>query len=173
MTKLLSICAALAALIFAGCATSYSFTSSVPKAMRTVAVPTFENRTLSAELGPIATQYTLREFQRDGTFAIRRTGDSALEVQGVIIDATRHGIAFDRAFGRRADEYRYRVTAQVSFINRKTGKVLENERKFSAETTFLAQGDTLTSQRNAAQRVAADLARQIVDAALNLKFDEQ
>lgn len=162
----------IAAAILTGCATSYSFKSQVPKDMRTVAVPTFENRTMSAELGPITTQYTLREFQRDGTYAIRRTGDSAIEVQGIISEASRHGIAFDRAFGRRADEYRYRVTALVTFIDRKAGKVIENDRKFTAETTFLAQGDTLTSQRNAAQRIAADLARQIVDAALALPLNK-
>ena len=147
---------------FAGCS-SYRWTSSVPEELRTVAVPVFENRTSSSELGPIITQYTLREFQREGTFSIRRSGESALEVQGSIVKASRAVAAFDRSYGSRASEYRYMVTAEVSLINKDTGKVLMNNRRYVAETTFLTRGDLLTSQRDAAARIAQDFARQIVD----------
>ena len=63
----------------------------------------------------------------------------------------------------RASEYRYFVTAKVSLVDKEAGKVLVDGRTYVAETTFLVQGDLLTGQRNAAQRIAADLARQIVD----------
>ena len=155
---------------FAGCA-SYRWTSSVPEELRTVAVPVFENRTSSAELGPIVTQYVLREFQREGTFSIRRTGDSALEVQGVIVKASRDAAAFDRGYGSRASEYRYTVTAEVSLINKDTGKVLLNNRRYVAETTFLTRDDLLTSQRNAATRIAQEFARQIVDDVTSFDYE--
>ena len=113
------------ALLLAGCS-SYRWRSSVPEELRSVAVPVFENRTSSAELGPIVTQYVLREFQREGTFSIRRSGSSALEVQGSIVKASRSAAAFDRGYGSRASEYRYTVTAEVSLVNRDTGKVLMN-----------------------------------------------
>ena len=147
---------------FAGCS-SYRWTSSVPEELRTVAVPVFENRTSSAELGPIVTQYVLREFQREGTFSLRRSGNSALEVQGVIVKASRDPAAFNRGYGSRASEYRYTVTAEVSLINKDTGKVLLNNRRYVAETTFLTRGDLLTTQRDAAARIAQEFARQIVD----------
>ena len=158
--RLSSAVLVLAAL--AGCA-SYRWTSSVPEELRTVAVPVFENRTSSAELGPIVSQYVLREFQREGTFAIRRTGNSSLEVQGVIVKASRDPAAFNRGYGSRASEYRYTVTAEVSLINKDTGKVLLNNRRYVAETTFLTRGDLLTTQRDAAARIAQEFARQIVD----------
>ncbi len=158
--RLSSVVLSLAAL--AGCA-SYRWTSSVPEELRTVAVPVFENRTSSAELGPIVTQYVLREFQREGTFSIRRSGDSALEVQGSIVKASRDPAAFNRGYGSRASEYRYTVTAEVSLINKDTGKVLLNNRRYMAETTFLTRGDLLTTQRDAAARIAQEFARQIVD----------
>ncbi len=146
----------------AGCA-SYRWTSGVPEELRSVAVPVFENRTSSAELGPIVTQYVLREFQREGTFSIRRSGNSALEVQGSIVKASRDPAAFNRGYGSRASEYRYTVTAEVSLINKDTGKVLLNNRRYVAETTFLTRGDLLTTQRDAAARIAQEFARQIVD----------
>ena len=161
-----AVCHLSSAILFlvalAGCA-NYRWTSSVPEELRTVAVPVFENRTSSAELGPIITQYVLREFQREGTFSIRRSGDSALEVQGSIVKTSREAAAFDRGYGSRASEYRYIVTAEVSLINKDTGKVLLNNRRYVAETTFLTRGDLLTTQRDAAARIAQEFARQIVD----------
>ena len=150
------------ALLLVGCS-SYRWTSNVPEELRTVAVPVFETRTSSAELGPIVTQYVLREFQREGTFSIRRSGDSALEVQGSIVKASRDPAAFNRGYGSRASEYRYTVTAEVSLINKDTGKVLLNNRRYEAETTFLTRGDLLTTQRDAAARIAQEFDRQIVD----------
>ena len=159
---LASFAIAVAAAILGGCA-GYRWTSEVPESLRTVAVPTFDNRTMSAELGSIVSQYVLREFQREGTFSIRRTGDSALEVQGSIEKATRTPIAYDRGYGMRASEYRYEVTASVSLVNKSSGEVLFENRRYVGETTFLTQNDLLTGQRDAAQRVANDIARQIVD----------
>ncbi len=159
-------------LIVAGCA-SYSWTSSVPEELRTVAVPVFENQTMNAELGPMISQYTLREFQREGTFKIRRTGDSVIEIQGVITKAVRSGVAYDRDYGMRAREYRYIVTANVSIVNKKTGEVLQENRPYTAETTFLTQGDLLTGERNAAARIAQDMARQIVDDVLSYPYNKE
>ena len=156
-------------LLLAGCS-SYRWTSHVPDELRTVAVPVFENRTSSAELGPIVTQYVLREFQREGTFAIRRTGDSALEVQGSIVRASRDPASFNRGYGSRASEYRYTVVAEVSLVNKDTGKVLLNNRRYVAETTFLTRGDLLTTQRDAAARIAQEFAREIVDDVVSFSY---
>ena len=160
----------LPALAICGCA-NYSWTSHVPDELRTIAVPVFENRTMSAELGPIVSQYVLREFQREGTFSIRRSGGSSIEVQGSIVKAERRPVSYDRAYGSRADEYRYLVTAEVSIINKDAGRVLQTGRRYTGETTFLVQGDLLTAQRNAAQRIAQDLARQIVDDVVSFPYD--
>lgn len=160
----LPFAAALA--LFAGCL-GYSWTSSVPKSMRTVSVPAFENRTTYAEFGATATKQVLREFEREGTFKIRRTGDSALELQGVVSRVTLNGIDYDRGYDRRASEYRMRVTVECSLIDKVANKVLFDNRKFVGETTFLSQRDVLTGQRNASDRLATDLARQIVDGVLS------
>ena len=154
--------ASLMAAATGGCA-SYTWTSSVPEEYRTIAVPTFENRSNDAELGPITTQYTRRELQREGTFKLKRTGDAAVELQGAIVSARRGALTFDRTLGTRASSYRYTVTAEISVIDKKTGKVLVDNRKYMAETSFLTQNDLLTGQRNSAARIGQDIARQIVD----------
>lgn len=159
------------ALLLGGCA-GYRWTSRVPEELRTVAVPVFENRTKAAELGPIVTQFTLRELQREGTFAIRRVGDATIEVQGAIVKAERNPIAFARGYGMRAGEYRYHVTAEVSIINKDSGKILLDGRTYKAETTFMVQNDLLTGQRNAAQRIAAEIARQIVDDVVSYPYNK-
>lgn len=156
------LAAAALALGLGGCA-SYSWTSAVPEEYRTVAVPIFENRTKDAELGPIATQYTRRELQREGTFKLKRTGQAAIELQGAIISARRGALTYDRSLGTRASSYRYTVTAEISVIDKKNGKVLLDNRRYVAETSFLTQNDLLTGQRNAAARIGQDLGRQIVD----------
>jgi hypothetical protein len=155
---------AAAALAFAAGCANYRWTSRVPEELRTVAVPVFENRSMSAELGPIVTQYVLREFQREGTFKIRRAGDSSIEVQGVILSASSGALSYDRSYDNRGREYRYSVKVAVSIINKDTGKVLQDNRPYMAETTYLAiGGDMLTARRDAAARIAVDIARQIVD----------
>ena len=153
--------------LLSGCA-GYTWGTSVPEEYRTVAVPVFENLTEVSEMGPTVTQYTLREFQREGSFKVVRPSDAAIEVQGVIRKMTRLGIAYDRARGMRAAEYRYEILADVTFVDRRKGKVLLERKGLQGETTFLTQNDLLTGQKNAAARIAQDLARQIVNEALAL-----
>ena len=153
--------------LLSGCA-GYTWGTSVPEEYRTVAVPVFENLTEVSEMGPTVTQYTLREFQREGSFKVVRPDDAAIEVQGVIRKMTRLGIAYDRARGMRASEYRYEILADVSFVDRRKGKVLLERKGLKGETTFLTQNDLLTGQKNAAARIAQDLARQIVNEAIAL-----
>ena len=166
MKKILPI--ALAAFALAGCA-GYRWTSPVPSDMRTVSVPTFRNESDVVEIGAVATRQVLREFQREGTFRIAAREDCAIEIQGVLKDASQHTIAYERKTGLRTREHSLSVVAEVSFINRKTGQVLVDNRRYRARTTFLANDDVLTAQRDASGRIAEDLARQIVDDALAIK----
>lgn len=170
--KHLAFIAVAAALLAAGCA-NYRWTSRVPEEIRTVAVPEFQNSTNLAELGPITTQYTLREFQREGTFSIRRSGDSSIEVRGRVTKVDFRPIAFDRGHGMRAGEYRCIATLEVSVIDKDNDKVLLDKRVHKAETTITVQGDLLTARRNCVPRLAAEFARQIVDDVLSYPYNRK
>jgi hypothetical protein len=169
MRSILLPVALLAAALLSGCA-GYTWGTSVPKEYRKVSVPVFENMTAVSEIGPIVTQYTLREFQREGSFRIVRPENAAIEVQGVLRSMRREGVAYDRGEGMRASEYRYVVVADVTFVDKKNGKVLLERKGIKGETTFLTNDDLLTGQRNASFRIADDIARQIVNDALALSF---
>ena len=163
------IFAALLAAATAGCGT-YRWTPDVPEDMRTVAVPEFMNETDVPGLGAAVTRHTLREFQREGTFGIRRSGSAAVEVQGVLKKADRTPMTYDRNYGMRASEYRMAVYAEVSLVDKASGTVLANNRRYKAETTFMSGRDLLTGRANAMDRLAGDLARQIVDDVRNLDW---
>lgn len=170
MKKALMSAALVGAALLSGCA-GYTWGTSVPEEFRTVAVPVFENLTEVSELGPIVTQYTLREFQREGTFSVARPADAAVEVQGSLRAMDREGVSYDRGRGMRATEYRYVVVADVSFVDKRNGKVLLEKKGITGETTFLTHNDLLTGQKNAAGRIAQDVARQIVNEAVAIPFD--
>ena len=159
-------------LMVCGCAT-YRWTSTVPEELRTVAVPVFHNLSNLAELGPVVTQYTLREFQREGTFSIRRSGDAAIEVQGTITKVDFSPIAYQRGYGMRAGEYRCIAVCEIAIIDKEQGKVLLNKRAYKAETTISVQGDLLTAKRNCVPRLAAEFARQIVDETVRFPYAGQ
>ena len=160
----------IAALALAGCA-NYRWTSPVPADMRTVNVPTFRNETDLLELGAVATRQVLREFQREGTFKIASADDAAIEVQGVIKSASIGRIYFKREMSMRAYEQRLVVSADVSFVDRRNGKVMVNNRKYTAETTYFSDTDMATARRDASGRAAEDLARQIVDDVTSCRWD--
>ena len=153
-----------------GCATDYSWRTSVPEEMRTVSVPTFRNESEVNELGAVATRQILREFQREGTFKIRRAGDAALEVQGVIKSASFGTIAYDRRVYGRLSASEFRAVAEVSVIDKRARKVLVDNRKYVAKTTFTSREDRAAAMRDASGRLADDLARQVVNDLLNLKW---
>lgn len=168
MRRFFPIAAALA--LFAGCS-SYTWTSTVPKDMRTVSVPTFRNETDVVELGAIAARQTLREFQREGTFRIASADDAAIEVQAVLKTANARMLNYKRGQSMRAYEFRYSLVADVSLVDRRNGKVLVDNRQYRAETTFFSDTDIVTTRRDAAGRLAEDLARQIVDDVVGYKWE--
>ena len=164
--------ALLAAFALAGCA-SYRWTSPVPENMRTVSVPTFRNESDLVEIGAVATRQVLREFQREGTFRIASPDDAAVEVQGVVKTASAGLMYFKREMSMRAYERRLIVTADVSVIDRRSGKVVVDNRRYVAETTYFSDADMTTARRDASGRAAEDLARQIVDDVVSCRWDNE
>ena len=153
-----------------GCSSSYSWRSSVPEEVRTVSVPTFRNESNVSEFGAVATRQLLREFQREGTFRIRTAGDAAIEIQGVIKSVSPTLTAYDRRSGGRIAGYDVSATAEISVIDKRSRKVLVDNRRYVARATFTAGQDKTTAVRDASGRLADDLAQQVVDDLLNLKW---
>jgi len=157
--------------LLVGCGSTYGWRrSSVPTDVRTVYVPTFRNESNVPELGAIAARQVLREFQREGTFTIKSEDDAVIEVQGVIKSASAGVNAYDRRAGSRKSSYSFTAEAEVSVIDKRSRRVLVNNRTFSANAFFTAGGDLATAKRDASGRLMEDLARQVVDCVLGIKW---
>ena len=165
-------CAVVAAGLVAGCGTSYSWRSGVPRAMRTVAVPTFANETDITELGAVATRQLLREIQREGTFTVVSDGDAALEVQGVVKKVNVGGGAYNRRAGMRYSSYTMRAVVEISVVDKTRRAVVVDAKSYVATASVTSSQDLMTSRRDASGRLMDDLARQVVDDLLVLKFSE-
>ena len=160
----------VASVLVCGCATDYSWRPPVPEDARTVAVPTFRNESDVSEVGALASRQLLREFQREGTFKIRSAGDAAIEIHGVIKSVSPAMSVYNRRAGGRVAAYDLSATAEISVIDKRKGKVLVDNRKYAANATFTAGQDRTTAVRDASGRLMDDLARQVVDDILNLKW---
>ena len=160
----------LAFALLCGCATEYSWKSSVPEGARTVAVPTFRNESDVMEFGALASRQVLREFQREGTFKIRRAGDAAVEVQGVVKSVTAGVTGYDRTTELLTSAYELSAVVEVSVIDKRMRKVLVDAKVYRPSVTMTAGRDLSTAKREAAGRLADELSRQVVDDVLNLKW---
>jgi outer membrane lipopolysaccharide assembly protein LptE/RlpB len=162
----LCLTVAAAALLFTcGCA-NYRFSSSVPEELRSMAVPVFENASGYPEIDAVVTQYVLREFQREGTFTLSSVDNASLKLLGKLVRTELQPLSYDRNYGSRASEYRYVLEAEITLVERGTGKLLIDAMRIKTNTTFLTHGDMLTGMQDAYPRIAKDLARAIVDAVL-------
>jgi len=138
----------------------------VPEELRTVAVPVFENASGYPEIDAVVTQYVLREFQREGTFKIRAVDNASLKLLGKLVKTDLLPLKYDRNYGSRTSEYRYTLVAEITLVERSTGKLLIDAMPIKASTTFLTHGDMLTGMQDAYPRIAKELSRSIVDAVL-------
>ena len=153
-----------------GCGANYNWRSSAPAEVRSVAVPTFRNESEVSEAGAVATRQLLREFQREGTLRIRPEGEAVLEIQGVIKSVTPATSAYDRRGGLQTSICDFTALAEISVIDRRTRKVLIDNRSYRAQANGTVRQDRTTAMRDASGRLMDDLARQVVDDVLNLKW---
>lgn len=160
----------LALALTAGCATSYSWKPRVPSAMRSVCVPSFQNESNLMEIGALATRQVAREFQREGTFKLASSEDAAIEIQGIVKSVSIGSVGYNRRTFSRYTGSELRMMATVSVVDKREGKVLVDNKTYTAQTTTVVGQDATTAQRDASGRLADDLARQVVDDVLNLKW---
>ena len=122
----------------AGCG-AYRWRTDVPADMRTVSVPVFRNEGNLTGLGGEVARQVLRELEREGTFRIAAGGEAAVEVQGSVSSASPKVVAYERKTGARNREHALSATAKVSFVDRRAGRVLVEDRRYTARTTFLGR----------------------------------
>ena len=155
------ICAIALATTLAGCA-NYHIGSAIPKEMRTIAVPTFENASGHPFVEAITTEAVLSEIRRDGTLRIVDRENAALELTGRITGCKLEAMQYDHNQPYLAVAYRLTITADLKLYERATGKVVAHLGNVTGDDIFRTESDLPSTERDAIPRAAARLAKAIV-----------
>lgn len=158
------------AALLSGCASSYSWTNSVPASARSITVSTFRNESDLAEAGSLATRQILREIQREGTFRIVPADEAVIEIQGTVLSVGSKTVGYNRRQQMRVSAAEITGIVQVTVVDKRNGKLLINNRVYKPTASFAQLQDMVTAERDAAGRMADDLSRMVVDDLLNLKW---
>ena len=157
----IAILAVLVPLVCAGCA-GYRLGTTLPPGVRSVYVPAFVNETEEPQVDTVATQATIREFQRDGTVELADAGRADANLFVTVTGYKLTPLRYDRDRAKTTREYRLVLTAKLEFKRAETGEVLVS-RKVQGDTDFELLGNLASAKIDALPDAADDLAHDIVE----------
>ena len=146
-----SLFAAVAALFLDGCA-GYHIGPIVPKEMtgiHTLAVPTFENKTLLPRLEVLAASSLIKQIQQDGTYQVADKGDADAVVQGTVTEIRRHGSRSVRGDVLASREYELTVYYTYQVKKRSTGENIDSGTVTGVTSFFVSGNDVNQDERQA------------------------
>lgn len=160
--------ASAVSLVSLGCASDpargYSFASTTPSTVRSVAIPVFQNNTFEMGLEAELTEAIIKEIQRSPGLVVAGQDSADTLLTGLITSAELRRISLDSRTGL-AQELSYTITVDFDWKDRRGGRVLTARRSFAATDTFVPGGPTgeplATGRRGAAQRLARDIVAQL------------
>lgn len=152
LTFFIVIIAGLAALVSSGCGYRLAGGSSyLPPEIKTVAVPTFRNRTFEPTIEAVLVREVKREFLTQGRLEVLENPDSAdLVVNGVVTNYGVRPLSYDQA--SVVIEYRLGVTVEVTLTKKGRAAPIWKDQVMETTADYFVTGDT------AATRVARDTA---------------
>jgi outer membrane lipopolysaccharide assembly protein LptE/RlpB len=159
--------AALAALTvtLAGC--GYSFQGTLPRHIKTIAVPIFVNRTQQPGVESVITRAVADAFATNGRLRIARVDDADSILDGEVIGYSVGPIAVDPSLS--AQQYRLAVTLHLRLRDMRHNEILFR-RDFSEQADFRVAGSvdqTISLEAGALQQAAVEIARSVVSLTLD------
>jgi hypothetical protein len=135
--KLLIIPCAIIVLLSCGI---YTVSPSALGNLKTVAIPLFENQTTESGLRELLTDKLTQAFVSDNTLKVVREQQADGILRGSVISYTREPYTFTQ--GNVVSEYKSSVAVSVQFINRRSQKVIWEEKNMSNWGTYSATSET-------------------------------
>jgi hypothetical protein len=146
-----------------GCA-SYQLGSMLPADVKTVYVPTFNNKTGEPMIESESTQATIRELQKDGSLKVVGAPEEADTILTVTLTNYQlTPLTYDRNLKTTANQYRLTLTTQVVLTRRTTNQVVSENPSIQGEADFAILGDFTISKKQGLPGAANDLAHNIVE----------
>jgi hypothetical protein len=150
------------ALLVGGCA-GYHVGPATPAHLRhikTIAVPTFANTTLTPRIEVLVTGTVIKQMQQDGTFRIAHEDQADAVLKGEIVAVNRSPARSVRGNVLATTEFHLNLTVRYSLVGR-DGKPLTTAGA-SGNTSFFRSSDVATDERQALPLAAEELAKQLV-----------
>ena len=153
-----------AAVLLTGCA-GYRMGSVGGKNIQgvsTVFVPVTKNTVLEGGIDVPLTTQIIRTFDQDGTLATAETQAADSELDVTVTKVDRGMLQYERQDVQAANQFEVTLRAQVTFVNRKTGKRILDNVAVSGKNSYFVQRDQVESERQALAMAEQDLAKNIV-----------
>ncbi len=146
----------LFALLLAGCGV-YSFSSSSLGGVKTVAVPTFENKSLEYGIQEDLTREIINRLIQDNTLKVVASADADAILRGEVVKYERNAYTYDKS----DNVSEYKVNIYINFVmERKGGKSLAERSNVLGFGIYSASTQT---EDDGKQQAIEKLARDIVD----------
>ena len=166
MSLLRSLCLSLVvtagALLGHGCA-GYRLGSMLPPDIKSVAVPTFVNRTLEPMAEVEATRAAIQEFQKDGSLKVMPEGESDAVLRVTLTDYSLKPVSYRSDKRSAAREYRVTMIASVELVRCSDQAVVARHPRAKGEAVFELAGDLSSAKLRVLPEVSEDLAHSIVE----------
>ena len=129
--------------------------------VHTIAVPTFENKTLLPRIEVLVTDTVIKQFQQDGTFRIGSEANADATLKAEITRVERSPSRFVRGNVLATSEFTLLLHVKYSLIG-KNGQVLTQPSEVIGSTSFFVGTDVTTDERQALPLATEQLATNLV-----------
>ena len=153
----------LLAMLLAGCA-GYKLGPVQPKFMdgaKTVAVPTFENKTLTPHIEALLSNAVIKQIQMDGTYRIAPVDSADMIVQGTVTEIERRSARSLRENVLATSEFNLIVHVTYTVTKRATGEQVDS-REVLGQTSFFVGSDINQDEQQALPLAIHDAATRLV-----------
>jgi len=150
--------------VVAGC--GYTTSALRGDKIQRMHVATFLNKTYEQGLDRLVTDAVIDEFIFKGGVKVVEEERAEVELSGVVNEYVLNPLTYNRE--NQAEEYRLRVTVDMSIKDLTTKEIIWKVDGLSGEWTFLLSGPLALSEEDAREKAIKYLAREAVQQALDM-----
>jgi hypothetical protein len=130
--------------------------------VHSIAVPTFENKTLVPRIAVLVTDTVIKQFQQDGTYRIAGDDDADAILKAEITRINRAPARSLRGNVLATTEFNLALRVRYTLVGRRDGKVLSSPTEVTGTTSFFVGPDITSDERQAFPLAAEALAVRLV-----------
>lgn len=145
-----------------GCG-SYRLGTTLPSHLRTVYVPTLENKTYQTGIDVDLTNAVITRFRQDGNLRPVAEAEADTVLLGEITGWERRVLGYTGEDENVVEEYRLYIVVVITFKKRTSGEILISRQKIRGYTDFFVENDLPETEEAARPKAYQDTARRIVD----------